>query len=162
MTTKQMGCQPSAVCYHLPRDETFAQTCCQLEAKTPDPNCVACCLKHAAGNLMIHRHAIMEAPSRKGEQPTWKAKPMQVEYFRRRWTSISEAPPSMAPDTTEATSRAAVLCSWMYCRVSSPTVPLPPSLLMSTTCPATSPSAPTALPTSTTTCHDKNAKMTLG
>lgn len=51
----------------------------------------------------------------------------------------------MPPDTTLNSSSAAVLCSWIHCRVSKDTSFFP-SLWMSTTCPPTRPSAPTHLP----------------
>mmetsp|Transcript_19346 Transcript_19346/g.49217 ORF Transcript_19346/g.49217 Transcript_19346/m.49217 type:complete len:263 (-) Transcript_19346:437-1225(-) len=77
---------------------------------------------------------------------TWNASPMLRAYLRSFSIAASSAPPMSAPHTTEDSSSAAVLCSWMYCSTSRPTSLS--SLLMSTTWPAVRPSAPTALPSS--------------
>mmetsp|Transcript_9077 Transcript_9077/g.15595 ORF Transcript_9077/g.15595 Transcript_9077/m.15595 type:complete len:244 (+) Transcript_9077:826-1557(+) len=85
---------------------------------------------------------------------TWKARPMSCAYRVRRAMSSSSAPPRRAPHTTAASSSAAVLCAWMYCKVSRLAgVPprLTPSISISTICPPTSPSDPTHFATYATT-----------
>mmetsp|Transcript_1031 Transcript_1031/g.1474 ORF Transcript_1031/g.1474 Transcript_1031/m.1474 type:complete len:218 (+) Transcript_1031:791-1444(+) len=94
---------------------------------------------------------------------TWKARPMSCAYLPRRATSSSPAPAKMAPEVTDTSSSAPVLCAWMYLSVSSVTSSAPaPSDMMSTTCPPTSPSLPTHLPTSTSTRSVRSAGTTLG
>mmetsp|Transcript_1823 Transcript_1823/g.4667 ORF Transcript_1823/g.4667 Transcript_1823/m.4667 type:complete len:283 (-) Transcript_1823:482-1330(-) len=88
---------------------------------------------------------------------TWNARPMLRAYLRSFSTVTSSAPPTRAPHTTDASSRAAVLCSWMYCSTSRPTSSF--SLLMSTTCPPVSPSAPTALPSSRITRSTRSGEV---
>ena len=55
---------------------------------------------------------------------TWKASPMHLAYLRRGRICRALALPRRAPVTTAASSSTAVLCSWMYCRVSTPMRPV--------------------------------------
>jgi hypothetical protein len=94
----------------------------------------------------------MRPPCSSVQQYTAQQQPArQATHLRSFSTTSSLAPPMMAPHTTLASSSAAVLWWWMYSSTSRPTSTS--SDLMSTTWPATRPSAPTAFPSSQMTCR---------